>query len=338
VVGLATALAAQDRGARVTVLEAEAPGTEGSAGPGRIFRHIHDLDELVPLAAAARRAWDEASERFGRPLIDGRGALLVGGPRERYAACLGAAGVAYELVAPEDLPPRLAPLGPGLLDPGGGTIDAEAYIAALAGALADRIEFARARQVLDEAGHPAVVTDHRRIDAGAVLVSAGAAAPELAAPLGIDLPIETTDHRRVAFGGAGAEGLPCVLERSMTQPMTGYLTPAAAAGVSLGTKAADDLPEDEAVALTAGYLAAILPGADATPTGVVRCASVVLGGHPEAFGLYRAGPIAAFAGGNLFKHAPALGPLLAEALLEGRADPLLAPPEVASGGPEWRNW
>jgi sarcosine oxidase len=320
------------------VLEAEAPGAEGSAGPGRIFRHIHDLDQLVPLAVAARRGWDEAGERFGRPLIDGRGALLVGGPRERYAEGLAAAGVAHELLAAEDLPPQLAPLGPGLLDPGGGTVDAEGYVGALAGALADRIEFARAREVLDEPGSGAVVTDRRRIEAGAVLIAAGAATPALAAPLGIDLPVETTDHRRVMFGHAGGDGLPCVLERSGAQPMTGYLTPLAEGGVSLGTKAADDLPEDEAVALTAGYLEAILPGADVTPTGLVRCASVVLAGHPEAFGLYRAGAVAAFAGGNLFKHAPALGSLLAEALLEGRADPLLAPPEVASTRPEWRNW
>ena len=59
-IGLAPALAAQDRGARVTVLEAEAPGAEQSVGPGRIFRHIHDRDELVALAVAARRAWEEA--------------------------------------------------------------------------------------------------------------------------------------------------------------------------------------------------------------------------------------------------------------------------------------
>ena len=71
---------------------------------------------------------------------------------------------------------------------------------------------------------------------------------------------------------------------------------------------------------------------------MLRCDPVVLAGHPEAFGLYRAGPVAAFAGGNLFKHAPSLGPMLAEALLEGRADPLLAPPEVASARSEWRNW
>ena len=329
-IGLATALAAQDRGARVTVLEAEAPGAEQSVGPGRIFRHIHDLDELVPLAVAARRGWEEAGERFARPLVDDRGALLVGGPRDRYAASLAAAGVAHELLAPDDLPPQLAPLGRGLLDPGGGTIDAEAYVAALARALADRIEFAPAREILDEPGGPAVITDHRRIDAGAVLISAGAATPGLAAPLGLAPPVATTEHRRVAFGGTSGEGLPCVLERSATQPMSGYLTPLPGGGVSLGTGAADDLPEDDAVALTAGYLSAILPGADPAPTGVVRCESTVLAGHSEALGLYRADRVAAFAGGNMFKHAPALGPMLAEAVLEGRVDPLLAPPEVAS--------
>jgi FAD dependent oxidoreductase len=253
VIGLATALAAQDRGARVTVLEAEAPGAEGSAGPGRIFRHIHDLDELVPLAAAARRGWDEAGERFGRRLVDDRGALLIGGPRDRYAASLAAAGIAHALLEPDDLPPQLAPLG--------------------------------------------------------------------LAP-----PLATSEHRRVTFDGTSGDGLPCVLERSRTEPMTGYLTPLPGGGVSLGTGAADDLPDDDAVALTAAYLSAIIPGADPAPTAAVRCRSVVLAGHTEALGLYRAGGVAAFAGGNLFKHAPALGPLVAEALLEGRVDPLLTPP------------
>ena len=308
------------------MLEADAPGAAQSAGPGRIFRHIHDLDELVPLAVASRRGWEEAGERLGRPFLDGRGTLLIGGSRDRYARALADAGVAHEPLDAEDLPPALAPLGPGLLDPGGGAIDAEAYVGALAAELADCIEFARAREVLDEADGVAVVTDHRRIEAGAVLICAGAATPELAAPFGLSLPAETTVHRRIAFGHARGEGLPCVLERSLSRSATAYLTPLPDGGLSLGTAAADDLPEDEAVAMTADHLSALLPGADATPTGVLRCEPAVLAGHPEAFGLYRAGRVAAFAGGNIFKHAPALGPLLAEALLEGRADPLLAPP------------
>jgi sarcosine oxidase len=67
----------------------------------------------------------------------------------------------------------------------------------------------------------------------------------------------------------------------------------------------------------------IMPALERTPAGLVRCTSTVVAGHPEAMGLWRAGPVSAFAGGNLFKHAPALGPLLADAVLEDRVDPVL---------------
>ena len=59
---------------------------------------------------------------------------------------------------------------------------------ALARELADAIEFAPAREVLGGGESPAVLTDRRRVDAGAVLVTAGAATPALTAPLGIDPP------------------------------------------------------------------------------------------------------------------------------------------------------
>ena len=52
----------------------------------------------------------------------------------------------------------------------------------------------------------AVVTDRRRIEAGAVLISAGAATAGLAEPLGLSPPVETTVHRRVAFGRARRGG------------------------------------------------------------------------------------------------------------------------------------
>jgi hypothetical protein len=113
--------------------------------------------------------------------------------------------------------------------------------------------------------------------------------------------------------------------------MTGYVTMLPGGGLALGTHTGDDLPEPEAIAVTRGYIERLFPGIDATPAGLVRCESTVLAGHTEALGLYEAGPVAGFAGGNLFKHAPALGPLLADAVLEGRADPVLAPPRVPVG-------
>ncbi|HTI33255.1 MAG TPA: hypothetical protein VL422_06215, partial [Miltoncostaea sp.] len=67
----------------------------------------------------------------------------------------------------------------------------------------------------------------------------------------------------------------------------------------------------------------VLTGLDPAPAGLLACDSVELGGDPDAFALVGDGPAAAFAGGNLFKHAPVLGPMLAEAMLEGRRDPVL---------------
>jgi sarcosine oxidase len=105
--------------------------------------------------------------------------------------------------------------------------------------------------------------------------------------------------------------------------VTGYGTALPGGVVALGTHAADDRPEAEAVAATRAWVASVLPGLDPAPAGLLACDSVQLGDDPDAFALVGDGPAAAFAGGNLFKHAPALGPMLAEAMLEGRRDPAL---------------
>ena len=332
VVGLSAALALRDRGARILVLDAGPPGGGQSTGPGRIFRHIHDLPELVALAARARRGWHAAEERFGRALLDGRGTLMLGGPREEYAASLAAAGVPSRLVEPDELPAGLGIRVQGLLDPGGGTIDAEAYLAALVAELGAAVRVATVTAVRMQGDGAVATTADGQVAAGRVLVCAGAATPALMAPLGVRVPLESSDHRRVAIAPPAGEGLPCLLERSGAHGMTGYVTMLADGGLALGTHAGDDLPEAEAVAVTRGYIQALLPGADTTPVGLVRCESTVLAGHTEALGLYEAGPVAGFAGGNLFKHAPALGPLVAEAVLEGRVDPVLSPPRAPVSG------
>ncbi|MGD9695017.1 MAG: NAD(P)/FAD-dependent oxidoreductase [Thermoleophilia bacterium] len=331
VIGLSAALTMRDRGAVVAVLDAGPPGGGQSAGPGRVFRHIHDRADLVPLAVAARGAWREAQDRFGRRFVDDRGTLLVGGEGERYARGLAAAGVAHEWVAHEDLPGGLGPIGRGLLDPGGGTIDTEAYVAALVAELGDAVRRQGADAVSAAAAGAAVRTPRGAIRAPRVLVCAGVGTVPLMRPLGVEIPLTRTVHRRVTFGAAVDDDLPCLLERSGAHGATGYVTPVPGGGVALGTAAADGLAEGEAVALTGRYFRALFPGRDATVTGVVECEGAVLAGHPEAFGLYEAGPVAAFLGGNLFKHAPAIAPLLADALLEGRVAPTLVPPEGVGG-------
>jgi hypothetical protein len=49
----------------------------------------------------------------------------------------------------------------------------------------------------------------------------------------------------------------------------------------------------------------------------VRLTTTLDGREDDAFALWRDGPVAAFAGGNLFKFAPVLGTRLAGALLDG---------------------
>ena len=327
VVGMAAALAARDRGAAVVVLDDGPPGGAGSAGPGRIFRHIHARPELVSLAIRSRLAWDVLSERLGRPLVDGRGTLLVGAGVDDAAARLADAGVRHERLAPGDLPAPLAPVGPGLLDPGGGTIDAAAAVAGLAAALGPAVRRVTVRGIHVEGDAVRADTGDGPVTCARLLACPGARAGALATDPAAAMPMRVRRHLRVAFRVPGGEGLPCLLERSGAHApdVTGYGTALPGGVVALGTHAADDLAEAEAVAVTRAWASAALPGLEPAPAGLLACDSVQLGDDPDAFALTGDGPAALFAGGNLFKHAPVLGPMLAEAMLEGHRDPLLAP-------------
>jgi sarcosine oxidase len=330
VIGLATALAAADRGARVVVVERERPGAGQSLGPGRIFRHITDSPERVALARRARLAWRAAEERFGVPLLGSQGALLVGDPGD-HAARLAAAGLPHETLDGAGIREALPFLGPwaveGLLDRDGGAIDAAGYVATLAGALGDAIRPGTVTGLRHEG--EGIALDGANVRAARVLVAAGAGVLDLAPGLGLHLPIRVAVHHRVAFGPvAGAAGRPCLLERSDRAGPRCYGVPVSEDAYAIGVGAFDDRTQDEGVAATAAHAAAAFPGLGAERRGVVRCASTILAGDPENFGLFAAEPLGAavFAGGNLFKFAPLLGELLAEALLEGRVAPALTPP------------
>jgi sarcosine oxidase len=329
VIGLATALVAADRGARVAVVERDRPGAGQSLGPGRIFRHITDSPERVALARRAREAWRAAEERFGAPLLGRQGALLVGESAD-HAARLAAAGLPHEVLDGAGVREALPFLGPwpaeGLLDHGGGAIDAAGYVAVLADRLGDAILHGRVTGLRQEG--EGIALEGTDVRAARVLVAAGAGAVDLAPGLGLDLPIRVAVHHRVAFGPvAGAAGLPCLLERSDLAGPRCYGVPVAGDSYAIGVGAFDDRTQDEGVAATAAHVAGAFPGLGAERRGVVRCASTILAGDPENFGLFAAEPpgAALFTGGNLFKFAPLLGELLAEALLEGRIHPALIP-------------
>jgi sarcosine oxidase len=72
---------------------------------------------------------------------------------------------------------------------------------------------------------------------------------------------------------------------------------------------------DRAVA----YVRRALPGLDPRPRGLRHCWTTALPWHEDGIGVWEAGPVVLVGGDNLFKHAPALGRVLAGAAL---GDPL----------------
>jgi sarcosine oxidase len=75
------------------------------------------------------------------------------------------------------------------------------------------------------------------------------------------------------------------------------------------------------------YVRAAFPGLDPAPVdGMLRLIAPLRGPDEDALGLWERDGVLAFAGHNLFKHAPALGELLAAAALGDAPDPVLRPP------------
>ena len=88
-----------------------------------------------------------------------------------------------------------------------------------------------------------------------------------------------------------------------------------------GPPESEDVPAGtdlrEPFARIVAYVTHAFTGLDPEPIGeIVRYTTTLDGRDDDAFALRRDGPVAAFAGGNLFKFAPVLGTRLAAAMLD----------------------
>jgi sarcosine oxidase len=334
IVGLSAAHALRERGVDVACLEASEPGQGQSAGSSRIFRHLLATPELAALAAESRPAWDAWSERAGEPLLRTDGWLRLGGDRAADLALLRGAGVPATELEPDEALARMPliarPPQPLLLDPLGGHTRVEPTIAALVRWIGPALRRARVEAVTPDGDGVALRTSEGVHTCDRCLICAGPGTDRLASGLGV------TQHRRVHLRltfrrrTAGDAPLPAWSDRSGAYGELTYGLPAEPGTYALGIASLEAYPEapagSDAVPPGAdlsgardriiAYARAAFPGLDPEPVGeVVRLTTRLSDRHDDAFALWRDGPIAAFAGGNLFKFAPVLGERLAGAVL-----------------------
>lgn len=346
IVGLATAVAAQDRGLEVRCFEAARPGGGQSAGRTRIFRHRHEQPELVDLAVRARREWERWEMRLGQRLIGDEGALIAGPDLEDHARRFDAAGVGYAEVDPSAQRralPILASLGEtALLDLTGGAIRIRDAVEALVGWLGEGLVLAEVFGLEQANGDLEVHTSEGIHRARRAVLCAGSGTDRLAGPLGRELPVRHGCQLRATFvvrEGLADEGLACLLDRRDTAASGVYASqcerrPCYTVGlhsseVCLPDGAAPIPPAESlspAVAHTSSYVAENLPGLHPEPVELRLCRTTKLPWGNDAFAAWRQGPVTVFAGNNLFKFAPLLGSLLVDSAMSQEVAPELALP------------
>jgi sarcosine oxidase len=241
-----------------------------------------------------------------------------------WAGAMSAAGAPHAITDDPPGLPAAAPAGPFLLDPAGGTIQAAAAGRYLLARLGDRVVSGTPVTSVAVDGATARVTtatgDAATFDS--VVVTAGAGTAPLAAGVGVDLPVRLRHHARFTFPlRDSAASPPCWIDNTEAwRPgVTSYQHLAAPGLWAIG---ADLPPEDvrwergaDAVTalsreVTTRYVAEYVTGAEPTVVDTVSCDTDGLG---DGLGSARVGPVLVLWGDNLFKLAPVIGQVAADA-------------------------
>ena len=338
IIGLSVTHALLERGIDAVCFDDGEPGAGQSAGASRIFRHLIATPALAALAVEAREAWDSWSERAGERLLLADGWLRLGGERAADLALLHGAGIPATELEPDEAHARMPviarPEEPLLLDPLAGSTKTGATIAALVRWVGPALRRTRVLSVSADAGGDAATL---RTAAGThtcarCVICAGAGTDRLAAGAGLPVRQHRRVHLRLRFRRRRAVGtpLPSWSDRSGAYGETAYGLAPDEGSYALGIAALDAYPaaapDSDVVApgtdvsaargRIIAYARAAFPGLDPDPVdGVLRLTTTLPGREDDAFALWRKGRVSAFAGGNLFKFAPLLGPRVAAALL-----------------------
>ena len=318
IAGLSAGYALRRRGVDCRVFEAAAPGSGQSAGRTRVFRHGHEDERLVALAARARVEWERVEKELGAPLLGRQGVLVCGPPVRDRAAAFEAAGVPARMLGREEqlgaLPVMAPPEDEALLDELGGAVDVRAAIEGLADALSDRLIAARVFSVRQRARSVELQTSEGLWAADRAIVCPGSGLHALTSELDLDIPLTGALHTRAAFRvREPGPTLACLLDRSNVHGETVYAAPMPdGLHYAIGLGGEEEPPVDEALARLRAYVESAMPGLDPEPASVRLCETSILPWGADAFAVWRTDNIDVLAGANLFKFGPLLGELLAD--------------------------
>ncbi len=324
--GAATARALARAGHEVVVFEQFPFGhTRGSShGESRIFRYSYPVPEYVAMAMEALPLWRELERETGTELLRTTGGLDCGKALDDHVRALEECDALYEVLEPDEVEARFPWLssegGPALFQPDAGVIAAARSVEAF-------LESARTHgaELHDETkvtavdpGRDGVTITSMRGDtvADVAVITAGAWAKPLVAPLGIDLPTRPT-RETVAYFDLDEPRMTTLVEWG--DPAI-YSLPSNDKTLKVGEHIAGPTtdPDDESstneesVARLRRWVARRFPSADDEPRYAETC--IYTNTPDESFILERHGNvvIGSPCSGHGFKFAPLIGKRLAE--------------------------
>jgi sarcosine oxidase len=332
VAGAATAWALSRRGVDVVLVERFAPGHTrgGSHGATRIFRLSYADPEYVRLAQEALPGWRQLERETDEQLLRFTGLLEVASDLGPFAAALDACGVAWEeldaAAVAERFGIRLPPGAAALLQHEAGVVYAERSVAAfLAAARARGVRVSHGTRVhsLDVSGTGVeLATDDDRMYCDVAVVAAGAWAPALLAPLGIELPLTATAETVVYFRRDGEP--PSLIDEldppagdiayALYDPAHGLKTGFHHSGPAVDPERPGD-PEPAMAAAVTAWAGERFPGLG-DPAATQTCLYANLPGDRFALERHSRVIVASACSGHGFKFAPAVGERVADLVLQ----------------------
>ena len=245
VMGLATARALARAGREVVLVEQFRVGhARGSShGASRIFRLSYPDPQWVRLAQEALPLWRELEAETGTTLLEQHGSLDLGDWTPNREA-LAANGISSEVVEATEIerrfPLRVAAGERGLWEPNGGIVRADLAQAALreSGIAAGvrLLEETKVSALEHDRDGVSVHGDGLELRAASVVVTAGAWARDLLAPLGIELAVVPTRETVSYFTLEHEGGVPSVIDsvEGAAPNQLGYALVAPGVGLKAG--------------------------------------------------------------------------------------------------------